>query len=239
MTKVVVIKFKNGGKLYYFSPRQGEVYERNMPVVVETARGLEFAWVAYPEREVEDKEVVQPLKPIIRIATQRDKEFYAACEAKKPQAMQVCKEKIAKHGLEMKLIDCEYTFDGTKIVFYFTSAGRVDFRELVKDLASVFHIRIELRQVGTRDETKYLGGIAPCGRVCCCAGNMPEFKKVSFGKRKRGDDPFRKGREERRFSVLFIHHHWFNKRGDAGKATFPCVTLFLWKKGVKNFVFHV
>ena len=180
MTKVVVIKFKNGGKLYYFSPRQGEVYERNMPVVVETARGLEFAWVAYPEREVEDKDVVQPLKPIIRIATQRDKEFYAACEAKKPQAMQVCKEKIAKHGLEMKLIDCEYTFDGTKIVFYFTSAGRVDFRELVKDLASVFHIRIELRQVGTRDETKYLGGIAPCGRVCCCAGNMPEFKKVSI-----------------------------------------------------------
>lgn len=180
MTKVVVIKFKNGGKLYYFSPRQGEVYERNMPVVVETARGLEFAWVAYPEREVEDKEVVQPLKPIIRIATQRDKEFYAACEAKKQQAMQVCKEKIAKHGLEMKLIDCEYTFDGTKIVFYFTSAGRVDFRELVKDLASVFHIRIELRQVGTRDETKYLGGIAPCGRICCCAGNMPEFKKVSI-----------------------------------------------------------
>lgn len=180
MTKVVVIKFKNGGKLYYFSPRQGEVYERNMPVVVETARGLEFAWVAYPEREVEDKEVVQPLKPIIRIATQRDKEFYAACEAKKPQAMQVCKEKIVKHGLEMKLIDCEYTFDGTKIVFYFTSAGRVDFRELVKDLASVFHIRIELRQVGTRDETKYLGGIAPCGRICCCAGNMPEFKKVSI-----------------------------------------------------------
>ena len=180
MTKVVVIKFKNGGKLYYFSPRQGEVYERNMPVVVETARGLEFAWVAYSEREVEDKEVVQPLKPIIRIATQRDKEFYAACEAKKPQTMQVCKEKIAKHGLEMKLIDCEYTFDGTKIVFYFTSAGRVDFRELVKDLASVFHIRIELRQVGTRDETKYLGGIAPCGRVCCCAGNMPEFKKVSI-----------------------------------------------------------
>ena len=180
MTKVVVIKFKNGGKLYYFSPRQGEVYERNMPVVVETARGLEFAWVAYPEREVEDKEVVQPLKPIIRIATQRDKEFYAACEAKKQQAMQVCKEKIAKHGLEMKLIDCEYTFDGTKIVFYFTSAGRVDFRELVKDLASVFHIRIELRQVGTRDETKYLGGIAPCGRICCRAGNMPEFKKVSI-----------------------------------------------------------
>ena len=180
MTKVVVIKFKNGGKLYYFSPRPGDVYERNMPVVVETARGLEFAWVAYPEREVEDSEIVPPLKSIVRIATQRDKDFYASCEAKKPQAMSICKEKIAKHELDMKLIDCEYTFDGTKIVFYFTSSGRVDFRELVKDLASVFHIRIELRQVGTRDETKYLGGIAPCGRVCCCAGNMPEFKKVSI-----------------------------------------------------------
>ena len=180
MTKVVAIKFKNGGKLYYFSPRPDETYERNMPVVVETARGLEFAWVAYPEKEVEDSEVVQPLKPVIRIATPRDREFYEACEAKKPQAMQICKEKIQKHGLDMKLIDCEYTFDGSKIVFYFTSAGRVDFRELVKDLASAFHIRIELRQVGTRDETKYLGGIAPCGRVCCCAGNMPEFKKVSI-----------------------------------------------------------
>ena len=180
MTKVVSIKFKNGGKLYYFSPRPDETYERNMPVVVETARGLEYAWVAYPEKEVEDSEVVQPLKPVIRIATPRDREFYEACEAKKPQAMQICKEKIQKHGLDMKLIDCEYTFDGSKIVFYFTSAGRVDFRELVKDLASAFHIRIELRQVGTRDETKYLGGIAPCGRVCCCAGNMPEFKKVSI-----------------------------------------------------------
>lgn len=180
MTKVVAIKFKNGGKLYYFSPRPDETYERNMPVVVETARGLEYAWVAYPEKEVEDSEVVQPLKPVIRIATPRDREFYEACEAKKPQAMQICKEKIQKHGLDMKLIDCEYTFDGSKIVFYFTSAGRIDFRELVKDLASAFHIRIELRQVGTRDETKYLGGIAPCGRVCCCAGNMPEFKKVSI-----------------------------------------------------------
>ena len=180
MTKVVAVRFKNGGKLYYFSPRPDETYERNMPVVVETARGLEYAWVAYPEKEVEDSEVVQPLKPVIRIATPRDREFYEACEAKKPQAMQICKEKIQKHGLDMKLIDCEYTFDGSKIVFYFTSAGRVDFRELVKDLASAFHIRIELRQVGTRDETKYLGGIAPCGRVCCCAGNMPEFKKVSI-----------------------------------------------------------
>lgn len=180
MTKVVVIKFKNGGKLYYFSPKAGDTYERNMPVIVETSKGLEYAWVAYPEREVEDSEVVQPLKPIVRIATQKDKDFYAQAEAKKPQAMQTCREKIVKHGLEMKLVDCEYAFDGSKIVFFFTSAGRVDFRELVKDLASTFKNRIELRQVGTRDETKYLGGLAPCGRVCCCAGNMPEFKKVSI-----------------------------------------------------------
>ena len=179
MVKVVGIKFKNGGKLYYFAPKAGDKYERNMPVVVETARGLEYAWVAYPDREVTDDEIVSPLKPVIRIATQKDTEFYEACQEKRPQAMQICREKIIKHGLEMKLVDCEYAFDGSKILFYFTSSNRVDFRELVKDLATTFHNRIELRQVGTRDEAKYLGGIAPCGRVCCCAGNMPEFKKVS------------------------------------------------------------
>ena len=179
MVKVVKIKFKNGGKLYYFAPKAGETYTRNQPVVVETSRGVEYAWVAYPEEEVDESEIVSPLKPIVRIATQKDIEFYKSCEEKKPQAIQICKEKIAKHNLEMKLVDCEYAFDGSKIVFYFTSANRVDFRELVKELASTFHARIELRQVGTRDETKYLGGIAPCGRVCCCAGNMPEFKKVS------------------------------------------------------------
>lgn len=179
MVKVVGIKFKNGGKLYYFAPRAGETYERDMPVIVETSRGVEYAWVAHPEKEIEDQEVVSPLKPILRIATQKDIDFYKSCEAKKTQSIAICKEKVAKHGLEMKLVDCEYAFDGSKIVFYFTSANRVDFRELVKDLASTFHTRIELRQVGTRDETKYLGGIAPCGRVCCCAGNMPEFKKVS------------------------------------------------------------
>lgn len=179
MVKVVGIKFKNGGKLYYFAPKSGDVYTRNMPVVVETAKGLEYAWVAYPEKEVSEEDIVSPLKPIIRIATDKDKEFYANCQAKKPHAIQVCKEKIAAHGLEMKLIDCEYAFDGSKVVFFFTSESRVDFRELVKDLASALHTRIELRQIGTRDETKYLGGIAPCGRVCCCAGNMPEFKKVS------------------------------------------------------------
>ena len=179
MIKVVGIKFKNGNKLYFFAPKEGEVYERNMPVIVETSRGLEYAWVAYPEKFVTEEDIVPPLKSIIRIATQKDKDFYAQCEEKRPQAMHVCKEKISLHNLDMKLIDCEYAFDGSKVVFYFTSPSRVDFRELVKDLASALHIRIELRQVGTRDETKYLGGIAPCGRVCCCAGNMPEFKKVS------------------------------------------------------------
>ena len=184
MTKVVGIKFKTGGKLYYFSPKEGDRYERNMPVVVETAKGLEYAWVVYPEKEIEDKEVVSPLKPIVRIATQKDKDFYNSCQEKKPQAMKTCKEKIIQHGLEMKLVDCEYAFDGSKIVFFFTAASRIDFRELVKDLAATFKNRIELRQVGTRDETKYLGGIAPCGRVCCCAGNMPEFKKVSIKRAK-------------------------------------------------------
>ena len=179
MVNVVGIKFKNGGKLYYFSPKTGEKYERNMPVIVETSRGLEYAWVVYPEKIVNDDEVVLPLKPVIRIATQKDTDFYKSCEEKRPHAMQLCREKIAARGLEMKLVDCEYAFDGSKITFFFTSENRVDFRELVKDLASAFHARIELRQVGTRDETKYLGGIAPCGRICCCAGNMPEFKKVS------------------------------------------------------------
>ena len=179
MVKVVGIKFKNGGKLYYFAPKSGDVYERNMPVVVETSRGLEYAWVAYPTKEVSDDEIVPPLKPIIRIATEKDTAFYNSCQEKKPKTMQTCKERILKHELDMKLVDCEYAFDGSKIVFFFTSANRVDFRELVKDLASTFRTRIELRQVGTRDETKYLGGLAPCGRVCCCAGNMPEFKKVS------------------------------------------------------------
>ena len=179
MVKVVGTKFKNGGKLYYFQPKAGDTYTRNMPVIVETSRGLEYAWVAYPEREVDEAEIVPPLKPVVRIATQKDIEYYKSCEAKKPQMMQLCKEKILAHELEMKLVDCEFAFDGSKISFFFTSATRVDFRELVKDLASALHTRIELRQVGTRDETKYLGGIAPCGRVCCCAGNMPEFKKVS------------------------------------------------------------
>ncbi len=179
MVKVVGVKFKNGNKTYYFAPKAGETYARNMPVVVETAKGLEYAWVSCPEKSVADDEIVPPLRPVVRIATPKDTETHEACEAKKAQSLLICKELVSKHNLEMKLIDCEHSFEGGKIVFYFTSPSRVDFRELVKDLASALHARIELRQVGTRDETKYLGGIAPCGRVCCCAGSINDFKKVS------------------------------------------------------------
>ena len=169
MTKVAVVKFKNGGKLYYFAPKKGDIYTRNMPVVVETAKGLEYAWIAYPEREVEDDEIVSPLKPIVRIATEEDKKFYALCEAKKPNAIIQCKEKIAKLGLEMKLVDCEYAFDGSKIVFFFTAATRIDFRELAKKLAQKYKTRIELRQIGVRDKAKKIGGLGPCGLFLCCS----------------------------------------------------------------------
>lgn len=177
MAKVVVIKFKNTCKPYYFSAGDLRL-EQGQGVIVETARGLEYAIVVDPEREVAD--VVAPLKPVVRIATEQDRETVEKNEARRPEAMAICKEKILKRGLEMKLIGCEFAFDGSKVVFYFTAEGRVDFRELVKDLASVFHVRIELRQVGIRDETRILGGIAPCGRECCCAGCMPEFRKVSI-----------------------------------------------------------
>ena len=179
MTKVVVVKFKGSCKPYYFSA--GDLTpKRGQGVIVETARGMEYGTVVEAEREVEEGQIVSPLKPIVRIATERDEEAVKRAQERRPEAMRICKEKIAQHGLEMKLIDCEFSFDGNKVVFYFTSEGRVDFRELVKDLASVFHNRIELRQVGIRDETRILGGIAPCGRECCCAGCMPDFKKVSI-----------------------------------------------------------
>ena len=148
--------------------------------MVETSKSTEFAVVAFPPKDVPDAEVVQPLKPVVRIATNKDREQVKKNAERKPGAMKIAEEKIRKHNLDMKLIDCEFTFDGTKVIFYFAADGRVDFRELVKDLASVFHIRIELRQVGIRDETRILGGIAPCGRECCCAGALPEFKKVSI-----------------------------------------------------------
>ena len=178
--KVIGVKFKDGGKIYYFAPRENETYEEGMQVVVETSKSTEFAYVAFPPKEVEDSEVVQPLKPILRIATDKDREQVRRNLERKPQAMKIAQEKIEKHKLDMKLIDCEFAFDGNKVIFYFAADGRVDFRELVNDLASAFHIRIELRQVGIRDETRLLGGIAPCGRECCCAGAMSDFRKVSI-----------------------------------------------------------
>ncbi len=177
MAKVVVIKFKNSCKPYYFSAG-GLTLKQGQNVIVETTRGIEFATVVNPEKETD--EIVSPLKPVIRIATQKDEETVARNEANRPQAMKICRQKIAERGLAMKLIDCEFTFDGSKVVFYFSAEGRVDFRELVKDLASVFRNRIELRQIGIRDETRILGGIAPCGRECCCASCMPDFRKVSI-----------------------------------------------------------
>lgn len=178
--KVIGIKFKDGGKIYYFAPNEGEEYAAGTNVVVETSKGLEFAEVAFPPKDVEDSEVVQPLRPIVRIATEKDVEQVKRNRERKPQAMKIAQEKIEKHGLAMKLIDCEFAFDGSKVIFYFSAESRVDFRELVKDLAGAFRIRIELRQIGVRDETRLLGGIAPCGRECCCAGAMSDFKKVSI-----------------------------------------------------------
>ena len=178
--KVIGIKFKEGGKVYYFAPAEGAEYKENMEVVVETAKSIEIAKVAFLPVEVEDSKVTQPLKPVIRIATDKDRAQKKRNLERKPEAMRIAEEKIEKRGLKMKLIDCEFAFDGSKVIFYFSADGRVDFRELVKDLAGVFHIRIELRQVGIRDETKLLGGLGPCGRECCCAGAMPEFKKVSI-----------------------------------------------------------
>ena len=179
MAKIIGVKFKDSGKLYYFAPGNGE-YAEGSGVIVETARGVEYATVCVPLKEVPDEELVAPLKPVLRAATQKDEETLRANEEKRAPAMKTAEEKIAARGLDMKLVDCEFTFDGTKVIFYFTADGRVDFRELVKDLSSVFHIRIELRQIGVRDETKLLGGLGPCGRVCCCASCMPDFKKVSI-----------------------------------------------------------
>ncbi len=179
MIKVVSVKFKNGGKPYYFAPNGKETYEKGKGVIVETAKGLEYATVVQPECEVEDSEIVAPLKPVVRIATQRDEEQVRRNAEKRDGAMLTAKEKIAARGLEMKLVDCEFAFDGSKVVFYFTSESRVDFRELIKDLSSTFHMRIELRQINIRDEIKLTGGLAPCGRECCCLGCMSEPKKVS------------------------------------------------------------
>lgn len=179
MAKIVGIKFKHSGKIYYFDPGK-EFFKKGSGVIVETARGVEYGKVIIEPKDVPEKEVTQPLKPVIRRATPEDDARIENNEKKVAAAMKVASEKIAARKLGMKLIDAEFTFDGNKIVFYFTSAGRVDFRELVRDLASTFHIRIELRQIGIRDETRILGGIAPCGRVCCCASCLPDFRKVTI-----------------------------------------------------------
>lgn len=179
MIKVVGIRFQRAGKIYYFDPLDYEL-ETAMHVIVETARGVEMGTVLIPPKEVEDDKVIQPLKPVIRIATDEDEKVVEKNKEREAEAFVICKEKIAKHGLEMKLVAAEYTFDSNKLLFYFTADGRIDFRELVKDLASVFRTRIELRQIGVRDETKMLGGIGICGRELCCKSYLTDFIPVSI-----------------------------------------------------------
>lgn len=179
MTNVVGVRFRNAGKIYFFSPGRLEI-STGQHVIVETARGVEYGSVVLGPRDVEDDKVVAPLKTVIRIATPEDDETEAKNRDKEKEAFRICLEKIAKHNLEMKLIGTEYTFDNNKVLFYFTADGRIDFRELVKDLASVFKTRIELRQIGVRDETKILGGIGVCGRPLCCSSYMADFIPVSI-----------------------------------------------------------
>lgn len=179
MTKIVGIRFRTAGKIYYFDPLDFEL-ETAMHVIVETARGIEMGTVLIPPKEVEDDKVIQPLKPVIRVATDEDEKNVERNREREKEAFKICKEKIIRHGLEMKLVDAEYTFDNNKLLFYFTADGRIDFRELVKDLAAVFKTRIELRQIGVRDETKILGGVGICGRPLCCHSYLSEFIPVSI-----------------------------------------------------------
>lgn len=179
MAKITGVVFKEGGKVYYFAPGKDR-YKEGMGVIVETSRGVEYATVVIPFSEVDDSKIVSPLKPVLRIATVKDKEIHRKNLEKKDDALKIVAEKIEKHGLDMKLIDGEFTFDGAKAIFYYSAPQRVDFRELVKELSQVFKMRIELRQVGIRDEIKMIGGLAPCGRECCCASCLPEFNKVSI-----------------------------------------------------------
>lgn len=179
MIKVIGVRFRNAGKIYYFSPGKLEI-KTGDHVIVETARGVEYGYVVLGNREVDDHKVVQPLKSVIRMANKDDENREMTNRKKEKDAFKICQEKIRKHSLNMKLIDVEYTFDNNKILFYFTADGRIDFRELVKDLASVFKTRIELRQVGVRDETKIVGGIGICGRPLCCHSYLSEFIPVSI-----------------------------------------------------------
>ena len=179
MTKVIGVRFRQAGKIYFFSPGKLEIKTQDR-VIVETARGVEFGKVVTGPKEVEDDKITQPLKSVIRIANEEDYKKEEKNREKEKEAFNICLEKIRKHGLEMKLIDAEYTFDNNKVLFYFTADGRIDFRELVKDLASVFRTRIELRQIGVRDETKIRGGIGICGRPLCCHTYLSEFAPVSI-----------------------------------------------------------
>ena len=179
MIDVIGVRFRNAGKIYYFAPGKYEI-EAGQHVIVETARGIEYGYVVLGCRAVEESKVIQPLKSVIRMASKEDEEIEASNKRKEKDAFKICLEKIRKHDLEMKLIDVEYTFDNNKILFYFTADGRIDFRELVKDLAAVFKTRIELRQVGVRDETKILGGMGICGRPLCCHSYLSEFIPVSI-----------------------------------------------------------
>ena len=179
MVKIIGVRFRTAGKIYFFDPAKFPI-KRGDHVIVETARGVEYGTVVGDPRMVEDDKVVHPLKPVLRVATKRDDEQEANNKLKEKDAFKICLEKIKKHNLEMKLIDAEYTFDNNKVLFYFTADGRIDFRELVKDLASVFKTRIELRQIGVRDETKILGGIGICGRPLCCHSHLSEFVPVSI-----------------------------------------------------------
>ena len=179
MARVIGVRFRDNGKIYYFSSEQFEV-EVGQNVIVETARGVEYGRVVLGNREIHDEKIIATLKPVIRIATPEDDKIQANNKEKSREAYKICIEKIKKHKLAMKLIDCEYTFDNNKVLFYFTADGRIDFRELVKDLASVFKTRIELRQIGVRDETKIKGGIGICGRSLCCNTFLSEFVPVSI-----------------------------------------------------------
>lgn len=179
MAEVIGVRFKNVGKVYYFDP-VGLTFEVGQKVIVETARGVECGQVVLENREVSEDAVVSPLKPVMRLATEKDLRIVEENRQKEKDAFAICQEKIAKHKLVMKLVDVEYTFDNNKILFYFTADGRVDFRELVKDLASVFRTRIELRQIGVRDESKMLGGLGICGRPFCCSSYLGEFQPVSI-----------------------------------------------------------
>lgn len=179
MIKIVGVRFRTAGKIYYFEPGNLDL-EPGMHVIVETARGVEMGTVMMGPKDVPEESVVQPLKPIIRIATEADEKTVEKNREKEKEAFKICLDKIAKHKLEMKLVEAEYTFDNNKLLFYFTADGRIDFRELVKDLAAVFRTRIELRQIGVRDETKIMGGIGICGRSLCCNTYLSEFVPVSI-----------------------------------------------------------